>query len=291
MLGGLAAAMWSHHFFQQLIHPTTTWHALILMVVILAVLYLVLQWAHNYLEKNLTVRIEPVLLSTQATREKEARKGLIVFLPLYSLTPFGKKTWQQRHGYDPSAKDEAKRFLQDLQTWQQNNDYRSLLIDDPACTNFGPATVAIRSHSCKLKVLWIVTSDSARDPGQSSENFVEPYKRYLQEQNVVGNDVVFAKTHTITVDEDSTVSNLVSKTLQEIYTEAERKPHGLKRSEIIVDVTSGTKSMTVGAVLGSIGKERDIQLLAASYEPGVGLKQASVPVIIKYSAVVPRSYE
>ena len=291
MWGGLAAATVLHHFIQELLHPTATWQTFLLMAVVVTVLYFILQWAHGYLEKNLSVQITPLLLSTEGVREEEARKGLIVFLPLYFLTPAGKKKWQEQHGYDPSAKTEAERLQADLEKLQKGKDFRGLLIDDSAATNFGPATLAIATHSKRLSIVWIVTSESSRDPAQSSNRFVETYIHYLRQQSVVGQSVEFKTTRTVNVDEDSQVAQLACAKLQEIYAEARKKPFRLKETEIIVDVTSGTKSMTTGAVLGSIAKGRDIQLLAARYERGGGLKQASDPVVLKYEAVIPRTHE
>lgn len=217
--------------------------------------------------KYLGASIKSIRLAVPEIIREEAREGLIVFLPLY-------KRFATR-GFP----DQGKKYAMEIEDALRNCNYVPLGFDDISATNFGHATLAIITHLEKLKYCWLVTTRSMRNHGQSSEDFVDVYKKFLKEKVTKGK-VTFLSTPPIDIDDEAAICRQVSDKVQQIFREARRK-YKLKPQNIIVDVTPGNKSMTVGAVLGAMSKEKDIQIIVASRYEGERPVDL-VPVIIKY---------
>lgn len=209
--------------------------------------------------------VKTVRIALEEKQLEEAREGLIVFLPLY-----------RRFGIQ-GAPSPGQPYPEDVQKAILQEDYNGLGFANDGATNFGHATLAIKTHLSKLKYCWLVTTRSLKT-GQNSKDFVPVYTRFLKE-NVTGDGVTFLTPTPIDTDDESGVAPQVSDLVQRIFRQA-RREYGLKPRRMVMDVTPGTKSMTVGAVLGALPKERDIQIIVARYEGDV--PRDPFPVILKF---------
>lgn len=282
----LMVATLLHHFLVRLASFDNTQEILLIIFIVVVSLFFqqLLLWL---LEKNAKVDCKSILLDTERKKNAEARRGLLVFLSLYSLTQDGKEKWKKSYGYYPD--DDKERFNNDVNKMNENKDYKGMLIDEPGLTNFGTTTKAIITHLNKLQSLWIISTESKNDPKNGSKKYRDTYLVYLQDTINKEQEIHINAYNTISVDEDSKIVEETSNLLSRIYKLAKKR--GISSKEIIVDVTPGTVSMTTGAVLGSIGRERDIEIMVGHHDPNQGLLKMKDPVIIKYQTILPRESE
>jgi hypothetical protein len=253
-----------------------TWIDIIQWPILFIASLIVLSILQSWIARKVETVIVADLVSTKEEKQETKRQGLIVFLSLYGLSPSGSSKLKAEPWYDEN-KEEVR-----IKVALEKKDYKALYLDDDSLTNYGVPTMAIKEHATELKYVWIVTSESKRSSLQSSSNFLSTYMTFLREESIVRKEVEFITDYKINIDEDSQVSKRTSEVVQKIYKRASESPFNLSEKQIIVDVTSGTKSMTVGAVLGSIAQERDIQLFTSDYKQGKGWEKVSGFVHIKY---------
>lgn len=217
----------------------------------------------------LKTTIKTVRLALPERVGEEAREGLIVFLPLY-----------RKFGSPPKTNEEKENEKKAINSALATLDYSTLGFGNINATNFGHATFAIQTHLSRLRYCWLVTSKSQTRPNQSSHRFLDVYKEFLKKEVIKDKEITFLAPPPVDVDDDVGVCEQAAEAIQKIFREAKTK-YKLKPSQMIVDVTPGTKSMTIGAVLGALSKEKDVQVITAEYDQW-GQPSKLLPVIIKY---------
>jgi CRISPR-associated protein (Cas_Cas02710) len=70
--------------------------------------------------------------------------------------------------------------------------------------------------------------------------------------------------------------------VEAIYTSAENSPYSLAESEIIIDYTGGTKSMTAGAILAGASPKRRLQYIISDYRDNQPINSRVMEVDISY---------
>lgn len=236
-----------------------------------------------YLSRFIDVIVkEPIILTGQA-EEENARKGIIVFLSLLNFSGAGCKELQKRRrlAQEPSRDAQQKIIEEAL----KSNDWNAVLLDGDDFTTFGQTTRAIKTHLHKLQKVWIISTESTKDQSQSSKRFVPLYKEFLEKKilsSVSKTIEIDTNSFVVNTDQQSLVMSQTCEKIRKIYRAASKKPLKIKPKEIIVDVTGGLSHMTVGAVLASIEKERDIQIITSEYRAD-GPK-AFAPTIYRYEA-------
>lgn len=265
----------SEHMSSQFAKEILSSYNVVFVAVALALVFFLRFALKKYVETD----IKTTRLSTDELKEENAHKGLIVFLSMFGFTQASREELEKRGIKDPSQQRKL------IDTALENLDYKALLLQDDKMTNFGLTTMAIKAHLKSLTHLWIITTKSTVKPEQSSERFLKLYEKFLSEK-VLDSKVRIHDdgAYSVNSDEESQVIPLTSQVVQRIYKSASKKGVRLRARHIILDVSSGTKQMTVGAVLGSMQKERMIQVFAADYEPGVGVTKVVAPVIVEYEA-------
>jgi len=233
-----------------------------LLGIAIAALSLLIQ---NSKGRLLKTEIKTTRLLVPEIKRKKQREGLIVFLPLYRQ--FSKTS---------STVETIEKAVKDL-------DYSTLRLEDTTATSFGHTTLAIQTHLEKLRCCWLVTTKSMTKEDHSSQEFLPVYMKFLQEEVLQGREVRFPEVDPIDIDDEAQVCEQVSERVQEIFRDA-RRTYKLKTEQMIVDVTPGSKSMTVGAALGALAKDRDIQIIVSEYEPKSEKPVRSIPILVQYEA-------
>ncbi|MDP3149829.1 MAG: hypothetical protein Q8N83_11940 [Ignavibacteria bacterium] len=221
--------------------------------------------------KNPEPNFDISALKDETAQNKEARKGLVVFLPLYK-------------NFQPTKKftDEV------LKNYLKEGDYNSLDLPNTAATNFGHAINAIKAHKSKLEHVWVVTT---RAPLQAnavtSLEYMPVFKKFIKEEIDIEKKIElhFGKEYSIDITETSQISKKTFELVRDIYKEA-KKDFKLNSNEIIVDVTGGFVAMSVGAVLASLAKDQDVQVIGSEYDRITGNPiggDKSYPVKIGYA--------
>ncbi len=242
------------------------------ILIILFVLIIIIIISIRFLgkaEPNVSIKA----IQTEADKEMYSKKGLIVF-----LSPF-------------ICFKEGVRFTEkELDNYMKAGDYRSLFLGELNNTNFGPPIKAFETHFNTIDHLWIITT-KMKEGTKGSSNHLKPFIKYLRENYKTEREIRFHFTsdkYTILFDDISQVCNGVVNLIKKIYKDAKTE-YDLDAEDIIVDVTSGTVPMTVGAVLASLAKDQDIEVIGSQYHPVSGRPKgpnSAYPLIISYDPLI-----
>lgn len=118
----------------------------------------------------------------------------------------------------------------------------------------------ILSHHGKLlQFVWPITTRDSKPYKECIEVFL---KRFINKSAKVLGDDRDVSCH-IDDDNDEEIINKTIKILSNIYskTNLSNLNGKIKKSDVIVDITGGTKALTTGLVLGALHSEIDIQYL------------------------------
>jgi CRISPR-associated protein (Cas_Cas02710) len=74
----------------------------------------------------------------------------------------------------------------------------------------------------------------------------------------------------------------ICQVIEAIYTSAEHSPFSLGESDIIIDYTGGTKSMTAGAILAGASPKRRLQYIISDYQDNKPVNSRVMEVNISY---------
>lgn len=243
-----------------------------IITIVSLILFSVLGGVHAYTSaKGIEPNIKTIPLNDEPSQKKEARKGLIVFLSLYK-------------NFIPGNKFSTE----ELQKIIKEKDYKTLDLADTSATNFGHAINAIKAHKSKLEHLWIVTSKAPLQANAvTSLEYLPVFQEYI-EKEIDGAKKIkphFGKNYSIDITETSNITQRTFELIRDIYKEA-KNDFNLNPNDLIVDVTGGFVFMSVGAVLASLTKEQDIEVIGSEYDKVTGNPiggDKSYPVKIGYA--------
>ena len=114
-------------------------------------------------------------------------------------------------------------------------------------------------------------------------------KRYVKEGLRMGCKVIADAKYRLELTDDAQVTidahQCTRQILHGLFDEGNYHPH---RSQTIVDVTGGTRSMQVGVLLACLGNEQDILLIGVPYdEQGLSKKKKAYPLLIHFAPSIP----
>ncbi|KAF0139484.1 MAG: Uncharacterized protein FD122_3251 [Stygiobacter sp.] len=228
---------------------------------------------YNFIKtiKSINPNIKANSLEDEVSQKVSARKGLIVFLSLYKNF------------------DKNKTFTdKELQEFIKNRDYNALQLSDTSLTNFGPAINAIKAHSSKLEHLWVVTTKAPlQKDSVTSSDYLPVFREFIKNEIKLDQKVEIhdGKNYSVSITETSNITEKTYEQIKCIYKEA-KKDYQLNAKDIIVDTTGGFTVMTVGAVLASLAKDQDVQVMSSEYDKQTGnpiFGGKSYPVQIGYA--------
>jgi hypothetical protein len=188
----------------------------------------------------------PKTIRTEGEAKIYARKGFIGFVPLY--TPGRNSPANQL-----SREEKAEAI--------ENLNFERLYLQD---SNLWPTIKAIISHSSKLEHCWLLSTQGRNTSGSL------PYARLLAEyleqcQGIDNCEFHFGGDYTISLDDDALVPektyDLIRRVLEEATTRYQIEP-----KDLIADMTTGVRSMTLGMFLACLGSERDIEFMGTFYD-------------------------
>ncbi len=236
-----------------------------LLVTVIALLFGGIMYFYVRSKQTIEVSIALDALRTAQEEERCAQRGLIVFLSLYRALDGPAKT------LTAAQIDQAVKNL----------DYVALDLDNTRNTTLGHPIRAIKAHQKKLERCWLI-STQARTPGKrQSFDYAPVIEKYIKDQ-INPNIAVHWKEYILTLDIEEKVCRDAYRLVQQIYSEANRL--GIKKNEMITDVTGGVRGIMLGAVLACLDKDEDVEYIGADYDEAGNPTGPSFPVIVEYRA-------
>lgn len=109
---------------------------------------------------------------------------------------------------------------------------------------------------------------------------VELLKRFARDSGI-GATIHARPSENLRLDDDAEVTERAHEVTRDLLIELRRRA---KPRSILVDVTGGTRSMTIGALLACLIPDQDVQVIAAQYKPNGQVEgDTSYPLVIKFA--------
>lgn len=248
--------------------------ALLGVVVLLGAVAVALLWRRP--PPDLHVRWDnPEPLNTDGRRAAGARRGVIAFVPLYSP-----QAGSPAAGLSAEGRQAAAARL----------DY-SLL--DPEHSNLAPTIQGIAAHKDRLEHCWLVSTRG--DTSDGSLPYAGVLAAYLKDIKQLTCRFHFdappvesqAKPgpYTLELQEDTQVVQDTYRLIQKLFREA--TDQDLADTDVVADISTGFRSMTLGMVLACLDRRRCVQFVGTSYTPlGVPGKDLT-PIVYGFEPELP----
>jgi hypothetical protein len=225
----------------------------------LAVSGIVLLWLKWRQSLEVDIDVDPI--RDETAERQHAQRGLIVFLSLYQH--LGKKM-----------------AVEQIHQAALNLDYQTLELANTTITNLGHPITAIKNHRTKLEHCWVVCTRATGEGKNQSLDYAPVFVEYITRELLPQVHMHYGEAYSVELDDDAIVCRNTYRLIKNIYKEA--KTLGLKKNEIITDITGGVRALTVGAILACLDKDADIQYIGTAYnDEGKPIGDA-VPMVVQY---------
>jgi hypothetical protein len=185
----------------------------------------------------------PIVIRTPQEAQQYARRGFVGFVPLY--TP------KRGSPADQLPIPERKQAVENL-------DFDSLQLEE---SNFQPTIVALLSHTSRLEHCWLLSTRGNNSPGSL------PYARllaeYLRQRKGLKCSFHYGEEYSITLDDDAIVLSKTYDQVRRVFAEAFQI--GIAPNEMVADIVTGFRSMTLGMILSCLDKDQDIEFVGTHY--------------------------
>lgn len=193
---------------------------------------------------DVTVR-PPHTIRSPDEAQAYAQRGFVCFVPLY--TP---KRNTEADGLPLEERMEAVEAL----------DFDKLQVEE---SNLYPTIQAIVSHASRLEHCWLLSTRSREVAG--SEPYARLLAEYLRQRKGLTCEFHY-EGYTISLDDDALVSTKTYDQVRRVYDEAQGEGKRIPAREMIADITTGVRSMTLGMILACLHVDQDIQFVGTHYD-------------------------
>lgn len=212
----------------------------------------------------------PVAVATEREQETYARRAFIGFVPIY--TP------NRGSSAEKLSADEQAQCIAEL-------DFERLQLEQ---SNLAPTIKAITNHASRLEHCWLLATSGKNAPGSRAyAGLLAEYLRYVKEVRCQFHydRTPDQQTLTIPLDSDEMVLAKTYRLVRAVFDEASRLD--IAPREIIADITTGFRSMTLGMLLACLDRERDVEFVGTHYNDRGQSDGSLLPIIFSFEPIVP----
>lgn len=189
-----------------------------------------------------------VIRSPQTIRSPEeaqqyARRGFIGFVPLYTPKP----------GTAAAALSPEERAA-----GVEALDFEGLQLLE---SNMQPTIEAILNHGSRLEHCWLLATRS--HDGGGSIRYANLLVQYLRRQGLRC-EFYQGSAYAIAMDDDALILSKTYDQVQRVFEQAGRL--GLTSQEIVADITTGVRSMSLGMTLACLDGDKDVEFVGTRYD-------------------------
>ena len=236
-------------------------YIVVFLAIITAIAWLASVLLPKAAEFDVTIK-NPLTIRNQQEAKMYARKGFIGFVPLF--TP------------KRDSNSSKLSFEQRLEA-VKNLDFDALEVEQ---SNFEPTIKAITSHKRELQHCWLLATTASSSESQGSLIYAKLLAEYLKQRHGIQSDFYYGDDYTISLDEDSQVLGKTYDLVQHVFKEVRSK--NLYAREIVADITTGFRSMTLGMILACLDEERDIEFIGTHYNESGKPDGSLIPIIFSF---------
>ena len=189
----------------------------------------------------------PQTITSSQEEINYARQVFIGFVPLFTSHSAAVRQF---------AKDEKDEYNNAI----KNLEFGRLDLEQ---SNFQPTIKAIISHKSKLKHCYLLATTGTSQAAFGSLEYAELLIEYLKQHYGLTCEFHFGQKYSISLDEDSLVLGKTYDLIQSVFQEITPQ---FDLTEVVADITTGFRSMTLGMILACLDEERDIEFVGTKYD-------------------------
>jgi hypothetical protein len=240
------------------------------MIPIVAVGFVVALVVNGYLwlrrPARVGLQLEPPDILDEAAKPEKARRGLIVFVSLYS----------------PQSKSSASSLkLEERVEAAKSKNYKELDFEN---SNLATTVKAIIAHASTLEHCWLIATISRANESSSSLLYVPALIELLKEKYGMHCKFHFGEEFAVTIDDDAPIFIKTIDIVNRIFKLG--KEEGLREKDFVVDFTAGMRSMTLGAILACLDHDRNIQMIGTKYDAEGRPQGPLFPIIFSFKPIL-----
>jgi uncharacterized damage-inducible protein DinB len=182
----------------------------------------------------------------RATSEERiyARLGFVGFVPIFT----------------PKTGSKTERMtLQKRETAIQSLDFDKLNLEE---SNLEPTIKAILAHSSRLEHCWLLSTRGKDIAG--SLPVARLLAEYLRQKHGLSCQFHYSEEESITLDDDALVLSKTYELVRRVFLAADKKD--LPAREMVANITTGFRSMTLGMILACLDRDHDIEFVGTHYD-------------------------
>jgi len=149
-------------------------------------------------------------------------------------------------------------------------------------SNLQPTLEAILSHAGRLEHCWLLATRGEEVAGSL------PYARllaeYLSTSEGVRCQFHYGEEYTISLNDDALVLNKTYDQVRQVFREAAQLD--IPPREMVADITTGVRSMTLGMVLACLDRDQDIEFVGTHYDAQGRPVGNLFPIIFSFEPVM-----
>lgn len=205
----------------------------------------------------------PITIHNELDAGQYARRGFIGFVPYF--TP--------RWGSPASklSREERQQAVAAL-------DFATLDLEN---SNMMPTIQAIASHKSRLQHCWLIATTGKE--GEGSAAYTQLLVNCLATKYGIECQFYQGERYTINLESDAELPQRIYDQVVKAFGESERK--GLTPRDLVVDVTTGIRSMALGATLACLDSEHDIEFVGTAYDSNGNPSGPLYPIIFNFEAL------
>ena len=244
--------------------------AVVMSIVLFGVFVLgtVLLWRKA--EVRAVLRPSKTLISA-TDRKRYGRKGLIVFISLYS----------------PSPKSQSARLggPADWLKLAAAENYRAL---DFANSNYRHTIEAILTHAGQLQHCWLISTVGVEGKMGGSRAYVPALVKHLRKECGLAQVQFHYEGCEIAQTMDNEVIQKSKELVEDIYNTARKLGTPLHPRQMMTDITGGYIGLKLGAILACLDSDRDIQVIGTHYNTDGQPTGDLFPILVGFEPDVSR---
>lgn len=206
-------------------------------------------------------------LRNDAEKERYARRGIIAFVSLYT-PPRGTTL-------TPAEIQEALNSF----------NFEALNLER---SNLAPTIHAVLTHKSQLRHCWLIGTTDSPSGTAGSARYISILVHYLHNRYNLDCQFHFGPQYEVSLDDDGAVCGKANHLVRTIVSEAQGA--NLHAKDMLVDITSGIRSLPTGAMMAALEAGIDVQFMGTRYdENGHFIPEVLFPVVVPVELKVPKS--
>ena len=208
---------------------------------------------------EVAIRAPRIIRSPEQARQY-ARRGFVGFVPIY--TP---------RRDSPAGQISPEEMRQAVETL----DFDRLQLEQ---SNLRPTIEAITSHASQLEHCWLLATQCQQAAG--SLPYAHLLAEYLRRSKGLKCKFHYGAAYVISLDDDALVLSQTYDQIQQVLRQAARLE--LAPRDLVADITTGFRSMTLGMILASLDRDQDVEFVGTRYDERGQPTAALFPIIFSF---------